>query len=134
MQPRVLFGPSSWVLTIGAALAGIAAAVQAYTDAGGPGADYLAGLAAVLAAVLAILRTVQATFLAKYGETVVISEQAAGDRVRAAVCQEMRAVTVGGVSVARVISRCVGHGAHPMYSEVELNVRLSSHASRSAGR
>lgn len=74
MQPRVSFGPSSWVLTIGAALAGVAAAVQAYTDAGGPGAEYLAGLAGILAAVLAILRTVQATVLAKYGETVVISE------------------------------------------------------------
>jgi purine-cytosine permease-like protein len=83
MQPRVTFGPSSWILTIGAALAGIAAAVQAYTDAGGPGADYLAGLAGILAAILAILRTVQATFLAKYGETVVISEDELLDEIPA---------------------------------------------------
>ncbi len=84
MQPRVTFGPSSWILTIGAALAGIAAAVQAYTDAGGPGADYLAGLAGILAAILAVLRTVQATYLAKYGETVVISEDELIDELPAA--------------------------------------------------
>ena len=83
MQPRVTFGPSSWILTIGAALAGIAAAVQAYTDAGGPGAEYLAGLAGILAAILAILRPVQATFLAKYGETVVISEDELLDEIPA---------------------------------------------------
>ncbi len=79
MQPRVSFGPSSWVLTIGAALAGIAAAVQAYTDAGGPGAQYLAGLAAILAGVLGVLRTVQATILAKYGEPVVLAEDVTDD-------------------------------------------------------
>lgn len=83
MQPRVTFGPSSWILTIGAALAGIAAAVQAYTDAGGPGADYLAGLAGILAAILAVLRTVQATYLAKYGEPVVIAEDELLDEIPA---------------------------------------------------
>lgn len=74
MQPRVSFGPSSWVLTLGAAFAAIAAAVQAYTDAGGPGAQYLAGLSAILAGVLGVLRTVQATFLSKYGEALIVPE------------------------------------------------------------
>lgn len=72
MQPRVSFGPSSWVLTIGAVISAVAAGVQAYTDAGGPGAQYLAGLAAILAAVLGVLRTFQATVLAKYGEPLVL--------------------------------------------------------------
>ncbi len=62
-------------------------------------------------------------------EIIVVTEQAAGDRVRAAVGDEMRAVPVGGVGHYRV-----DHGAHPTYSEVELNVRLSSQASRSTGR
>lgn len=79
MQPRVSFGPSSWVLTIGAAISAVAAAVQAYTDAGGPGAQYLAGLAAILAGVLGVLRTVQATILAKYGEPVVLAEDVTDD-------------------------------------------------------
>ncbi len=83
MQPRVSFGPSSWVLTIGAALAAVAAGVQAYTDAGGPGAQYLAGLAGILAAVLAVLRTVQATILAKYGDGVTISEDDLLDEIPA---------------------------------------------------
>jgi hypothetical protein len=74
MQPRVSFGPSSWILTVGAAFSAVAAGVQAYTDAGGPGAQYLAGLAAILAAVLGVLRTVQATVLAKYSEQVVIAD------------------------------------------------------------
>jgi hypothetical protein len=74
MQPRVTFGPSSWILTIAAGVSAIAAGVQAYTDAGGPGAQYLAGLAAILAAVLGVLRTVQATVLAKYSEQVVIAD------------------------------------------------------------
>lgn len=74
MQPRVSFGPSSWVLTIGAALAAVAAGVQAYTDAGGPGAQYLAGLSAILAAVLGVLRTFQATIIAKYGDGVTVSD------------------------------------------------------------
>lgn len=50
-------------------------------------------------------------------EVVVVAEQAAGDRVGAGVGDERRAVSVG----------VLGHGAHPTYSEVELNVRLSSH-------
>lgn len=83
MQPRVSFGPSSWVLTIGAALAAVAAGVQAYTDAGGPGAQYLAGLAGILAAVLAVLRTVQATILAKYGDGVTISDDDLLDEIPA---------------------------------------------------
>jgi hypothetical protein len=57
-------------------------------------------------------------------EIVVVAEQAAGDRIGTAVGEQVRAVLVG----------IVGHGAHPTYSEVELNVRLSSHWSRSAGR
>jgi len=81
MQPRVSFGPSSWVLTIGAALSAVAAGVQAYTDAGGPGAEYLMGLAGILAAVLAVLRTFQATVLAKYGDGIVISEDEIVDEV-----------------------------------------------------
>lgn len=79
MQPRVSFGPSSWVLTIGAVISAAAAGVQAYTDAGGPGAQYLAGLAAILAAVLGVLRTFQATVLAKYGEPVVLAEDVTDD-------------------------------------------------------
>lgn len=79
MQPRVSFGPSSWVLTIGAVLSAVAAGVQAYTDAGGPGAQYLAGLAAILAAVLGVLRTFQATVLAKYGEPIVLAEDVTDD-------------------------------------------------------
>lgn len=67
-------------------------------------------------------------------EIVVIAEQAAGDRIWAAVREEVRAVPIGGIGVARIVDRCVDHGAHPTYSEVELNVRLSSQASRSAGR
>ena len=74
MQPRVSFGPSSWVLTIGAVLAAVAAAVQAYGDAGGPGAQYLAGLSAILAGVLGALRTFQAITLAKYGEAEIVPE------------------------------------------------------------
>lgn len=65
-------------------------------------------------------------------EVVVIAEQAAGDRVRTAVREEVRAVPVGRTD--EIVHGRVCHGAHPMYSEVELNVRLSSQASRSAGR
>jgi len=74
MQPRVTFGPSSWILTIGAGLAAIGAGVQSYTDAGGPGSQYLAGLSAILAAVLAVLRTVQALNLNQFGDGVIVAE------------------------------------------------------------
>ena len=74
MQPRVTFGPSSWILTIGAVVAAIGAGVQSYTDAGGPGSLYLAGLSAILAAVLAVLRTVQALNLNKFGDGVIVAE------------------------------------------------------------
>ncbi len=83
MQPRVSFGPSSWVLTIGAALAAVAAGVQAYTDAGGPGAQYLAGLAGILAAVLAVLRTFQASVLTKYGDGITVSDDDLLDEIPA---------------------------------------------------
>lgn len=63
-MPHVPVRLSSWVLVIGAALAGVAAAVSAYTDAGGPGATYLSGLSGVLAIALGVLRSWQANTLA----------------------------------------------------------------------
>jgi hypothetical protein len=63
-MPHVPVRLSSWVLVIGAALAGLAAVVSAYTDAGGPGATYLSGLSGVLAIALGVLRSWQANTLA----------------------------------------------------------------------
>ena len=63
-MPHVPVRLSSWVLVIGAALAGVAAVVSAYTDAGGPGATYLSGLSGVLAIALGVLRSWQANPLA----------------------------------------------------------------------
>ena len=63
-MPHVPVRLSSWVLVIGAALAGVAAVVSAYTDAGGPGATYLSGLSGVLAIALGVLRSWQANTLA----------------------------------------------------------------------
>ena len=63
-MPHVPVRLSSWLLVIGAALAGLAAVVSAYTDAGGPGATYLSGLSGVLAIALGVLRSWQANTLA----------------------------------------------------------------------
>ena len=63
-MPHVPVRLSSWVLVIGAALAGVAAVVSAYIDAGGPGATYLSGLSGVLAIALGVLRSWQANTLA----------------------------------------------------------------------
>lgn len=63
-MPHVPVRLSSWVLVIGASLAGLAAVVSAYTDAGGPGATYLSGLSGVLAIALGVLRSWQANTLA----------------------------------------------------------------------
>ena len=70
-MPHVPVRLSSWVLVIGAALAGVAAVVSAYTDAGGQPAErindpapYLSGLSGVLAIALGVLRSWQANTLA----------------------------------------------------------------------
>jgi Na+/proline symporter len=68
-MPHVPVRLSSWVLLIGAALSGVAAAISAYTDAGGPGATYLSGLSGVLAIALGVLRSWQANTLTAYGAT-----------------------------------------------------------------
>ncbi len=73
MQPRVHFGPSSWVLVIGSALTAAAAAVQAWTDAGGPGAEYLVTVSGVLAVVLSVLRAWQAQGMAASGASEVVA-------------------------------------------------------------
>jgi hypothetical protein len=73
MQPRVHFGPSSWVLVIGSALTAAAAAVQAWTDAGGPGAEYLVTVSGVLAVVLGVLRAWQAQGMTAYGASEIIT-------------------------------------------------------------
>ena len=73
MQPRVHFGPSSWVLVIGSVLTAAAAAVQAWTDAGGPGAEYLVTVSGVLAVVLSVLRAWQAQGMTASGASEVVA-------------------------------------------------------------
>lgn len=68
-MPHVPVRLGSWVLLAGAVISGVAAAVSAYTDAGGPGATYLSGLSGVLAVVLGVLRSWQANTLTAYGAT-----------------------------------------------------------------